>query len=173
MPATIYIALGSNRRHGRHGAPADVVAAAIAAIDAAGLTVVARSRVRATPPVGPSDRAFANAAVVVATDLSLPAVLMLLKRIEANFGRRPGRRWGARVLDLDIVAACAAVTPSRLRWRRARRGLIVPHRGLAGRGFVLDPLVDIAPGWRHPVLNFSARQLRARHRRPKPQPASP
>nr|WP_295659301.1 2-amino-4-hydroxy-6-hydroxymethyldihydropteridine diphosphokinase [Polymorphobacter sp.] len=168
MPAIIHIALGSNRRHGRHGSPQGVVAAAIVALEDAGLAVVARSAVRTTEPIGPSKRAFANAMVAVETSIAVADVLAILKTIERDFGRRRGRRWAERVLDLDIATAGALVTYD---WRRARQGLIVPHRSLAARAFVLDPLVEIAAGWRHPVLHLSARQLRARQRRPKPQPA--
>lgn len=165
MSAIIHLALGSNRRHGRHGAPAAVITAAVAALATAGLTVVARSSIRPTAPLGPRQRRFANAVVAVATDLPLLTVLGLLQQIERQFGRRRGRRWGSRVLDLDIVAAGETVTPRR--WRRARYGLIVPHRGIAVRAFVLDPLTEIAGDWRHPVLHLTARQLRMRLRRPK------
>lgn len=168
MPATILIALGGNRRHGLHGSPRGVVAAAIMALGDAGLAVVARSAIRTTEPLGPSKRAFANAIVAVESAVDLATLLTMLKGIERAFGRRRGRRWAARVLDLDIVAAGDVATPN---WRHARRGLIVPHRGVADRGFVLDPLVEIAPRWRHPVLHLTARQLRARRRRPRRQAA--
>ena len=167
LPTTVLIALGSNRPHHRHGAPAGVLRAAIGALTAAGLTVVAVSRIRTTLPVGPSARSYANAAVAVTGAPPLPELLRRLQAIEAAFGRRRGRRWGARVLDLDIIAAGDCVLPSRLGWRAARHPLIVPHRGLAARRFVLDPLCDIAPLWRHPVLNRTARQLQHRARRPK------
>jgi len=156
---TILIAIGSNRRHHRHGTPAGVVAAAVAALAGAGLGIVACSRTRGTAPLGPGGRRFANAVVAVRCELSLPALLVLLQRVERDFGRRRGRRWGDRVLDLDIVAAGDAVVAS--------RGLQVPHAALATRRFVLDPLVEIAGDWRHPVLNATARQLRARAMRPK------
>jgi 2-amino-4-hydroxy-6-hydroxymethyldihydropteridine diphosphokinase len=167
MPATILIALGSNRCHARHGAPRGVVAAAFAALEGVGL-VVARSTIRTTKPLGPSKRAFANAMVLVETNIDPDELLDLLKDIERAFGRRQGRRWAARVLDLDIIAWGDLATPM---WRRTRSGLIIPHRAIAERSFVLDPLVEIAPGWRHPVLHLTARQLRARHRRPKRQSA--
>ncbi len=170
MSAILHIALGGNRRHGRFGAPPAVLAAAVAALDAAGLPVVARSTVHATPPLGPRQRRFANAVVAVATDLPLPTVLARLQAIEVAFGRRRGRRWGARVLDLDLIAAGLIVTPVRP-LRAAARGLIVPHRALADRRFVLDPLIEIASGWRHPVLHLTARQLHARLRRPRPSAA--
>ncbi|WP_426164070.1 2-amino-4-hydroxy-6-hydroxymethyldihydropteridine diphosphokinase [Sandarakinorhabdus sp. DWP1-3-1] len=159
MATTILIALGSNRRHGRHGRPEGVVSAAIAALTAAGLAVTARSRTHPTAPLGPGGRRFANAVVTVTSALPLADVLLLIKRIEHDFGRRGGRRWGDRVLDLDIIGAGAAVVRS--------GPLQVPHPRLAGRRFVLDPLVEVAPMWRHPVRNLTARQLRARAMRPK------
>lgn len=165
MPAIIHIALGGNRWHGTYGKPEAVVAAAIEALGGVGL-VVARSAIRTTSPLGPSKRRFANAVVAVESDLPLPEVLRRLKSIERAFGRRPGRRWAARVLDLDIVAA----GPMLLRGRRG--GLTVPHTALANRHFVLDPLVEIAPHWRHPVLHLTARQLRARLHRPKSRMAT-
>ncbi len=158
VETTILIALGSNRRHGRHGRPDGVIAAAIAAMAAHGLPPVAQSRIRATVPLGPGGRRFANAAVAVRSDLPLAAVLRVIKSIERDFGRRGAQRWGDRVLDLDIIGAGATIIDN--------RGLKVPHPRLADRRFVLDPLVEIAPDWRHPVLHATARQLRARAMRP-------
>ena len=63
-----------------------------------------------------------------------------VKAIERDFGRRPGKRWGARVLDLDLVAWSGG--------RFASRRLVIPHPRLASRDFVLGPLCAIAPGWR-------------------------
>ncbi len=159
MATTILIALGSNRRHGRHGRPEGVVTAAIAALAAAGLAVTARSRTHPTAPLGPGGRRFANAVVAVHSALPLADVLAIIKGIERGFGRRGGQRWGDRVLDLDIIGAGAAVVRS--------GALQVPHPRLAGRRFVLDPLVEVAPMWRHPLQNLTARQLRARAMRPK------
>lgn len=159
MTATVLIALGSNRRHGRHGRPRDVLEAAIAALAAAGLVILARSAIHATAPVGPGTRRFANAVIAAQTELALPALLALLQALERDFGRRRGRRWGDRVLDLDLLAAGAVVS---------RAGaLLLPHPRLHQRRFVLDPLVEVAPGWRHPRLAATARQLRARAMRPK------
>ncbi len=154
----VLIALGSNRRHRRYGRPEGVLRAAIEALRSRGLSVVARSAIHPTAPVGPGGRRFANAAIAVRTVLPLHALLRLLKQIERDFGRRPGRRWGDRVLDLDIIGAGDAVSSG--------GGLTVPHPGVAKRRFVLDPLVEIAPGWRHPLLHATVRQLRARAMRP-------
>lgn len=159
MQTIAIVALGSNRRHHRHGTPAGVVEAAIAALGAE-MQVLRRSHIHATAPVGPSDRRFANAVVEVRTGLTPAELLARLKAIERAFGRRRGRRWAMRVLDLDIIAYGGAVLPSRLRWASAR-GLVIPHRAMHRRRFVLDPMVEVAPDWRHPVLGRTARQLRA------------
>jgi 2-amino-4-hydroxy-6-hydroxymethyldihydropteridine diphosphokinase len=156
---TIFVALGSNRRHGRHGRPEGVIVAAVTALGAAGLRVVAESQRHATAPLGPGGRRFANAAVVVVSALPLLDVLRVLKSIERDFGRRGGQRWGDRVLDLDIIGAGAVVV---------RAGTLqIPHPRMADRRFVLDPLVEIAPDWRHPRHHATVRQLRARAMRPK------
>ena len=161
MPDLLYaIALGSNRRHGRHGAPLRVLAAAIDALDRAGARVLARSLVRTTPAMGGAGRSFANAAVLIRTCSAPDELLALLKHLERDFGRRPGRRWGPRVLDLDILlwSGGAYCGPR----------LLVPHPALAARDFVLGPLAEIAPDWRHPTSGRSVRQLRARLRRANP-----
>ena len=151
------IALGSNRRHGRHGGPASVIRAAVAALDAAGLRLIAVSPVVTTAALGPAGRSFANAAIIAETKLNPPALLALLKANEAVFGRRPGRRWGPRVLDLDILLWSGG------RWPRyGGRSLIVPHRGLEERDFVLLPLSRIAPLWRVGAGARTVRQARAR-----------
>lgn len=148
------VALGSNVRHHRHGAPPAVLRAALAALEEAGLSVERASRVIATAPLGPSPRRYANAAAVVATELAPEAVLRRLKAIERAFGRRAGRRWAARVLDLDIVL-----------WEGgpwASAALTVPHIAFRERRFVLEPAAAIAPGWRDPLTGRTLRQLARR-----------
>ena len=146
MALTSYaIALGSNRR-GRHGAPAATLRAAAKAIGAKKL-----SRVRLTPALGPAGRGFANAVALVDSALAPPALLAELKRVERSFGRRAGRRWGPRILDLDIVLW------SQGPW--AGGGLVVPHPEYRRRRFVLEPLAEIAAGWRDPISGLTPRQL--------------
>lgn len=138
-PHLYAVAIGSNRRHIRYGRPAGVVGAAIARLDAA-FDLFDASPIMLTKAVGGAGRDFANAVAVVSSPLAPPDVLAALKMIEREFGRRPGRRWGSRVLDLDIVA-----------WdgpRFASRRLTIPHPRLKDRDFVLAPLAMIAPGWR-------------------------
>lgn len=162
MATTSYaIALGSNRCHGRHGAPPAVIAAAAAAMADAGLTVTACSPIIRSSAIGPAGRGFANAAVLVTTRLGPPALLALLKRIERAFGRRRGRRWGPRVLDLDIAMWSGGHWPPG--HRRAGPGrLAVPHAQLPHRDFVLAPLAAIAPGWRDRRSGLSVRHMLAR-----------
>ncbi len=163
MQKTSYlIAIGSNRRHVRHGAPAKVVAAAIDALAAQGLDILACAPILATAAVGPAGRGFANSAFMAETDLEPPALLDLLKTTERAFGRRRGRRWGPRVLDLDIILW------SEGSW--VEDGLCVPHPGFRTRNFVLDPLHSIAPDWPDPLSGRTVRQLRARLRSPRPLP---
>lgn len=160
MPVRYAIALGCNRRT-RHGSPIATLRAACAALAAAGIPPIARSPILLTPALGPAGRGFANAAVLIESDLTPPGLLALLKRIERAFGRRPGRRWGARGLDLDILLWSEGRWPPHPRQPKPG-ALAVPHRDLARRRFVLDPLVRIARDWRDPRSGQTVGQLRAR-----------
>src|SRR4030095_5051783 len=97
------IGLGSNRRHIRHGRPAGVVEAAIARLDAE-YELFDASPIILNKAVGGAGRDFANAVALVESDLEPRDMLSGLKSIEREFGRRSGKRWGPRVLDLDLVA---------------------------------------------------------------------
>lgn len=162
MDAASYaIALGSNRRHGTHGSPANILRAVCETLKLGGLHIERFSTIRLNPALGPAGRSFANAALVLRTPLSPPELLTLLKQVERSFGRRGGRRWGPRVLDLDIILWSGGA------WEQP--GLVIPHPGLRERGFVLEPLAEIAPDWRDPSSKASVRQLfhRLKARRPR------
>ena len=105
-----------------------------------GTRVLARSRLYETAPVGPSRRPFLNLAVRARTALSPMGLLAELKRLEAAAGRRPGPRWGARPLDIDILSYGSLRSRSPF--------LAVPHPRISERSFVLAPLSDLAPSWR-------------------------
>ena len=159
MAKTSYaIALGSNRRS-RHGSPAATVAAAVRSLGQFG-KVERVSSVRRSPALGPAGRSFANAVAILATPLGPPELLKALKGIERSFGRRGGRRWGPRVLDLDIILWSEGA------W--GGPGPIIPHPEFRNRLFVLEPLADIVPRWRDPISRRSVRQLLATQRRPIP-----
>lgn len=128
--------------------------AALADLAGEGITVERASHVVASAPLGPSPRRYANAAALIATDLSPDRLLHLLKRIERRFGRRGGRRWASRVLDLDLVLWSGGA------W--SGPGLTVPHVAFRTRRFVLDPAAAIAPTWRDPLSGLTLRQLAGR-----------
>ncbi|MBW8783349.1 MAG: 2-amino-4-hydroxy-6-hydroxymethyldihydropteridine diphosphokinase [Novosphingobium sp.] len=159
---TYLVGLGSNVRHFRFGAPAEVLRAAVHALaQEPGITLVAASPIVASAPLGPSRRRYANAAAIVETALEPPALLARLQSMEARFGRRRrGQRWRARVLDLDIILWSGGP------W--ASPGLVIPHPAFRHRAFVLAPAAAIAPTWRDPLSGLSLRQLRARLARPRP-----
>jgi 2-amino-4-hydroxy-6-hydroxymethyldihydropteridine diphosphokinase len=151
------IAIGSNRSHGRFGRPAAVVEAAIARLDG-DFNLFDASQVMLNPAHGLSGREFANAVALIESDLMPFDMLRALKRIEQDFGRRRGQRWGSRVLDLDIAAWSGGSYSS--------RGLTIPHPRLAERSFVLQPLASIAPNW--PLIGaLTARHLAARLTKPR------
>jgi 2-amino-4-hydroxy-6-hydroxymethyldihydropteridine diphosphokinase len=152
------IAIGSNRPHGRHGPPTGVVEAAIARLDRE-FGLFDASRIMLNAAHGPAGRDFANAVALVESDLEPAEMLRRLKDIEREFGRRASRRWGARVLDLDIAL-----------WSGGRfdsRRLTIPHPALRRRDFVLRPLAAIAPGWR--VGSVTVRHLAHRLAQRPPQ----
>lgn len=127
------LGLGSNI-----GDKAANIAAAIAALEAEpDIRVVARSRLFRTPPWGVTDQdSFANSCVGVATSLDPHALLKRCQKIENGMGRVRERRWGPRVIDVDILfyGNRAIDTPD----------LVVPHPRITERAFVLAPLADIA-----------------------------
>jgi 2-amino-4-hydroxy-6-hydroxymethyldihydropteridine diphosphokinase len=157
VPHLYAIGVGSNRPHGRHGRPTGVVEAAIARLDQE-FGLFDSSPIILNPAHGPAGRDFANAVAVVESEADPPQVLRRLKQIEREFGRRRGRRWGPRVLDLDIVVWSGGKF-------RSRR-LTVPHPQLAKRSFVLQPLAAIAPDWRIGDLRVRHFAHRLGRRRP-------
>ncbi|AEI38358.1 MAG: 2-amino-4-hydroxy-6-hydroxymethyldihydropteridine diphosphokinase [Zymomonas mobilis subsp. pomaceae] len=173
------LALGSNRWHGRYGAPKAVIDAAIADLSAQGLTIKAQATIFETQAVGPAGRRFANTAIIVQTTLLPLSLLALCKKTEQLFGRRAGRRWGARVLDIDILLWEKGRWPQKkqplLRYRPGLTSnkppalwptLHIPHLEISRRDFVLKPLTEIAGNWRVFEKNrfFTVKQLYFRYK---------
>jgi 2-amino-4-hydroxy-6-hydroxymethyldihydropteridine diphosphokinase len=157
-PHHYLIALGSNRRGGKAASPRAVLAQALAAID---MPVVVRSRIIDTAPLGPGTRRYANAAAIIMSRLSPDDLLEHLKQIERSFGRKRGRRWGDRVLDLDIILWSGGIWVS--------PELAVPHVSFRDRDFVLSPAAEIAGAWRDPLTGLKISHLKARLDRKRPR----
>ncbi len=126
--------------------------AAVARFEDEGITVIARSgwwASKAWPD--PEDPPFLNGVVAVSTDLDPHGVMAALARIEQAFGRSRRALNAPRTLDLDLIAYGRETGDC--------DGLILPHPRAADRAFVMRPLAEIAPDWRHPVSDQTAAML--------------
>ncbi|MDA0785332.1 MAG: 2-amino-4-hydroxy-6-hydroxymethyldihydropteridine diphosphokinase [Proteobacteria bacterium] len=149
----ILIGLGANLPGANHASPRDNIAAALLEIEAAGITVTGRSGWYASAPVPASDQPdYVNVVVALETDLAPGPLLMLLHDIETRLGRARTVRDAARVIDIDLLDYDGQVEAE---WP------ILPHPRMADRAFVLRPLQDIAPDWRHPVTGKGVAALLA------------
>jgi 2-amino-4-hydroxy-6-hydroxymethyldihydropteridine diphosphokinase len=154
----ILLGLGGNLPSRRFGPPQSTLQAALAALEERDVRVRRRSRWYRSRPV-PDDGQpwYVNGVAAIETTLPPDELLTRVLEIEAAFGRVRRRRWAPRVIDLDILAyhdhhnwnAISPVAP------------ILPHPRLHERAFVLAPLAELAPGWRHPVLERTAAELLA------------
>jgi 2-amino-4-hydroxy-6-hydroxymethyldihydropteridine diphosphokinase len=146
---TVYISLGSNL-----GDRAAMLERAIAAMNSAGLRVTRQSPFYITEPVGaPGQAWFLNAVAEAETSLMPLQLLHALLKVERELGRQRITPHGPRSIDLDILFYGSSVICS--------RELEIPHPRLAERRFVLIPMAQLAPEFRHPVVRKSITQLLA------------
>jgi 2-amino-4-hydroxy-6-hydroxymethyldihydropteridine diphosphokinase len=153
LDGAVVIALGSNLAGG-YGSSEALLEEALTRFPAVGLKILKRSgwwRSAAWPdPNGPEYR---NGVALVEADAPPEAVLAALLRLEADLGRTRAERNAPRTLDLDLIAYGREV--------RDTGGLALPHPRAHERLFVMGPLAEIAPAWRHPVLGTTAAELAA------------
>lgn len=148
----ILIGLGSNRS-GPWGTPLQTVSRAVLALNQAGIRLRQASRLVVSAPfgrVGQPD--FVNAVARVETQLTPRQLLSRLHQIERRAGRRRTLRWGPRTLDLDLLDYHGLIL-------RRGSGPVLPHPGIESRIFVLAPIAEIAPLWRHPEGRQTAAML--------------
>ena len=173
VPTQALIALGANIPS-RVGSPAETLLTALYRLEKMPLKIDRASHLYATPcfPKG-SGPDYVNAAVAVSVMTEPHGFLKSLNAMEIEFGRQRDTRWGRRTLDLDLIAFGDLVLPdarthrswqnlsAKLQQIQAPDELILPHPRLQDRAFVLVPLLEIAPEWRHPVSGLTVEQMHA------------
>ena len=144
----VYLSLGSNLGQRKRN-----IKGAIALLNKSSHFKIERlSSFYETKPMGLREQPFfINASLKGKTDLSPEALLRFLKEIEKKLGRKKRRRWGPREIDLDILFYGKE--------KIKRKGLIIPHPRIEKRLFVLKPLAEISPNFRHPVSGLTMRKL--------------
>ncbi len=167
----ILLALGANLPS-VWGKPAETLSQAIVHLSERVGVTARSSRFFATPayPLG-SGPEFVNAVWALDADVSPRHLLDICHRIEADARRARDTRWGPRTLDIDVIACGDLILPNLEQhnfWRTLPLGeqiksspvdMIVPHPRLQDRPFVLVPMMDVAPDWRHPVLGLTTAQM--------------
>lgn len=149
----ILVALGSNIS-GLWGSPRQAVEQALRELDKFPLRLLKVSKLIETAPHGVLNQPnFVNAVAIISTALSPDALIRKLHMIEHDAGRRRRRRWGPRTLDLDILDYNGL---QRAPQKTNFKALTLPHPAIAERSFVLGPIAEIAPNWKHPVSQKTA-----------------
>jgi len=153
--APILIGIGGNLP-GPHGPPRATLGAALQALEARGTRVIGRSPWYESAPVPASDQPwYVNGVVRLQTALEPPVLLAAMLAAERDLGRLRGAANAARTVDLDLLDYAGRVSAS------GDPDPLLPHPRLAERAFVVLPLLDLVPDWRHPVTHAGIADLAA------------
>ena len=145
MDNAIYIGLGGNLPHPRYGGPKTTLEVALACLGRRGIEVRQVSPWYRTAPVPASDQPwYINAVAEISTNLSADGLLAELHAVEEAFGRVRSVANAPRLIDLDLLDFRGEIAPG------GPGKATLPHPRMTGRAFVLRPLADLAPDWRHP-----------------------
>ena len=156
MHNSIFVGVGANLTHERYGTPRQTLEAAFQELGPRGVQTLRISPWYRTAPVPSSDQPwYVNAVAEVASDLPADALLAELHAVEAAFGRRRTVPNAARPIDLDLLDYHGEIAPG------GPGRATLPHPRMIGRAFVLRPLADLAPDWRHPVTGQPIGELLA------------
>jgi len=149
--ATVYIGLGSNLGDRKK----NIADALKMLAQFTGTKIINSTKPIETKPLGPVDQNdYLNAAAKIETSLNPQQLLQKIKNIEKNLGRKPGNRWGARTIDIDILLYDDEIIDT--------QNLTIPHRQMHLRTFVLDCLCRLDPKIIHPVLGENVKTLASR-----------
>lgn len=151
---SIFIGAGGNLSHPIHGEPQEVLQAALNQLADRGVEVIRVSPWYRTAPVPASDQPwYVNVVAEIETALPADRLLAVLHEVEEAFGRIRTVANAARVIDLDLLDFRGEIAPG------GPGRAILPHPRMEGRAFVLRPLADLAPSWRHPATGTSIQAL--------------
>lgn len=152
----IFIGAGANMAHPSYGSPGETLKAALLELGRRDVEIVRHSRWYRSSPVPPSDQPwYINLVAEVATELPPDTLLRVLHDIEHVFGRVRTVADAPRLIDLDLLDYRGEIAPA------VQGKASLPHPRMAERAFVLYPLADLAPQWRHPVTGASIETLLA------------
>ena len=169
--AKCLISCGANL-DGPYGSPVDTLNAVFEEFPRHGLLITKKSRLYSSLAF-PDRREprYINGCLEIMVDCTALVLLDRLKGLETKMGRTNNSRWGSRVCDLDLLSFENSISPNEDSFNRWYNmplekqiitkpdELLLPHPRLQDRAFVLKPLMDFAEDWRHPVLNYSVKEM--------------
>ncbi|MDR1721253.1 MAG: 2-amino-4-hydroxy-6-hydroxymethyldihydropteridine diphosphokinase [Endomicrobium sp.] len=144
---SVYLSLGSNV-----GNRTENIVFALSFLQSSGFVNIKRiSSFYKTSPIGPKQRDFYNIVIKAQTDLGPSELLLLIKHVERISGREKTIRWGPRIVDIDILFFGREIINAQI-IADTKFGLVIPHKEIQNRLFVLVPLCEIGCNFVHPVF---------------------